>query len=209
MIRWFLCFVFALAGLDIVAHPVFFRGAWGVFAHTEGDKQSLSVNYSITQRWAPQLRFQSMASGMSGAMDYNLGLQINHRLWRKNQLGSQANIYLQLGAGCFSHVFNDRGLWTFFEGNADWETLTRFASISYAVSNDHQVEHAVKARLGFAPYKGTSNELTSWFMVETKWKSIAPEVDVTPLMRFFYKNVLWELGSSFRGNLFLTLMTHF
>ena len=32
---------------------------------------------------------------------------------------------------------------------------------------------------------------------------------VTPLLRFFYKNVLWEIGSSLKSDFYLTLMVHY
>ena len=32
---------------------------------------------------------------------------------------------------------------------------------------------------------------------------------LTPLLRFFYHNVLWEIGSSTRGDWMLNLMVHY
>lgn len=32
---------------------------------------------------------------------------------------------------------------------------------------------------------------------------------ITPLLRFFYKNVLWEIGSSLKSDFYLTLMIHY
>ncbi len=32
---------------------------------------------------------------------------------------------------------------------------------------------------------------------------------ITPLLRFFYKNVLWEIGSSLQNDFYLTLMVHY
>jgi hypothetical protein len=40
-----------------------------------------------------------------------------------------------------------------------------------------------------------------------------PDVDrkvmLTPLLRFFYHNVLWEMGSSTRGEWMLNFMVHY
>jgi hypothetical protein len=40
-----------------------------------------------------------------------------------------------------------------------------------------------------------------------------PKVDrtltITPLVRFFYQNILWEMGSSTRGEWMLNLMVHY
>lgn len=39
--------------------------------------------------------------------------------------------------------------------------------------------------------------------------SIHLDWKITPLLRFFYKNVLWEIGSSFQSDFYLTLMVHY
>ena len=44
--------------------------------------------------------------------------------------------------------------------------------------------------------------ITDQFAMGINWK-------ITPLLRFFYKNVLWEIGSSLQSDFYLTLMVHY
>lgn len=59
-------------------------------------------------------------------------------------------------------------------------------------------------RLGFAPYLGGMDELQTWFVLQYNHN-----FQLTPLLRFFYKNVLWEMGATLKGKPFLTLMVHY
>jgi hypothetical protein len=65
-------------------------------------------------------------------------------------------------------------------------------------------------RLGFSPFETDFDKLQNWFMLQlVSMPSIEPKVVITPMLRFFYHNVLWEFGSSTQGNWMLNLMVHY
>ena len=79
-------------------------------------------------------------------------------------------------------------------------------------------------RIGIAPYIAGMDQLQTWLVfqldsfqrlrVEDHFE-ISSLLDITKdwkassILRFFYKNALWEVGSSFDGSFFLTLMIHY
>jgi hypothetical protein len=67
----------------------------------------------------------------------------------------------------------------------------------------------VVGRVGFSPFKADFNSLQSWAMLQL-WSDpvTSQELKVTPLLRFFYQNVLWEMGASTKGDMMLNLMVH-
>jgi hypothetical protein len=67
-----------------------------------------------------------------------------------------------------------------------------------------------QARVGFSPKMADFKDLQTWVMLQGMY---TPDVDrkvmLTPLLRFFYHNVLWEMGSSTRGEWMLNFMVHY
>ena len=63
---------------------------------------------------------------------------------------------------------------------------------------------------GFAPYVAGMDTLQTWFVTQFDYyKQQNKNLVIIPKFRFFYKNVLWELGSPITGGMFLTLMLHY
>ena len=104
------------------------------------------------------------------------------------------------------------------------------AASSYETWFSNVMDLSLRYRLGMAPYVGGMDELQTWLIVQLDarppyyYRSEAEPLDlvaarsyalppnlleVTPLMRFFYKNVLWEMGASIRGQFFTSLMLHY
>jgi hypothetical protein len=70
--------------------------------------------------------------------------------------------------------------------------------------------HHVELRVGAAPYEAEFEELASWLMIQAQYHpALGRDYAVTPLARFFYKNVLWETGVSLDGDWMLNFMFHF
>jgi hypothetical protein len=96
---------------------------------------------------------------------------------------------------------------TLIGAEADWETRVLYSSFKH-----YQFQNVAmtQARLGFSPRTAPFEDLQTWFMVQAMViRDIRDEVLVTPMLRFFYHNVLWELGSSTRGDWMLNLMVHY
>ena len=67
-------------------------------------------------------------------------------------------------------------------------------------------------RLGLAPYVVNFDGIHSWLILE--WQELSffkdqSDVEVTPFVRVFYKNLLFEIGQSFDGATKFNYITHF
>ena len=95
--------------------------------------------------------------------------------------------------------------------SADWESrkiYTAGSVMSYFYDNKELQKYSY--RIGFAPYVAGMNTLQAWMILKFDYfQANKRNIDITPMMRFFYKNVLWEVGASTGGDYFLTLMTHY
>ena len=93
---------------------------------------------------------------------------------------------------------------------ADWESREWF--VSGKVKGMYLMEDFLPKynfRIGFAPYVAGMNALQTWMIVQLSYfQESKDQLIVTPLMRFFYRNALWEIGANLEGNFFLSLMTH-
>ena len=94
---------------------------------------------------------------------------------------------------------------------ADWETRTLYTALKFYQFSSPAVTDIsmAQARIGLSPFESGFEELQSWFMVQAMvMPKVDPKVIITPLLRFFYKSVLWEMGSSTRGEWMLNIMVH-
>ena len=64
--------------------------------------------------------------------------------------------------------------------------------------------------MGLAPYLANFDELNSWILLRVRANDTDFRDPVTIVMiRFFYKNFLWEVGQDFNGNSHLNFMIRF
>jgi hypothetical protein len=97
----------------------------------------------------------------------------------------------------------------------DYETPLFYTALVGRVFGTDQIDqfdppHHLLYRLGFAPYKGKYDQLQTWIVAQMSYASLMKEQpSLTVLMRFFYKTVLWEIGSDTLGRPWLHLMVHF
>lgn len=164
------------------------------------------VLYSLTNRFAigaEHDRFDEDDVGL---------LKFNSLLWRHNGDASQANLYFHGGAGFIDqNELGSRGIFNLgIEG--DWETRTLYTSWKHLqFSGARNANYSVsQGRIGISPKKAPFEDLQTWFMVQGMIiHDIEDRVMITPMLRFFYHNVLWEVGSSTRGDWMLNLMVHY
>lgn len=168
--------------------------------------------YSWSSRWASGLNYWRFTKGNENT-EFGF-FKLNHLLFRKNEQNSQANIYLLGGLGVVdSEIEKKQTSGAFMTGiEADWETRTLYSSLKYYYFSSPNITDIsmAQARVGFSPYEASFDQLQSWFMLQAM---LMPEIDkkvnLMPLIRFFYKNVLWEVGSSTRGEWLINLMVHY
>lgn len=144
------------------------------------------------------------------------GLGVNALLKRWNRPTSQGNFYVSLAQGReFTDGLKERNV-TKADIDLDWEDRRYYVAAGYTRffrESDSRSLMGIKDiqlkkfRLGFAPYLGEFTELNTWFIVEAM-QTNNQTIEVTPMLRFYYRNVLWEVGSSLRGSWMFNFMIH-
>ena len=198
-----ICMIYSNTGFS---HPVIYKSGYVLSTMLHRDYSHIHANYSLTSNFALGLNYESFRPD-TGKQDYYYG-QANYLLKRFHQTDSQGNIYAKLGAG-FDEIRNDL---VFYSGiQADWETRTIFTELKvdalYSEKDVHQLRSS--ARIGISPYEAEYDEMQAWLIVQFEHdKNDSKDVRITPLMRFFYKTALWEVGSDLQGNWLLHFMVH-
>lgn len=194
------------------AHPVIYKDGTVVSSSNMKSYGDNQLMYSWSNRWASGLnhwRFTKDDKNTEFAL-----VKLNHLLYRFNGENSQGNIYVHGGAGVVDSEIEKRqtndAYMAGFE--ADWETRTLFTAFKYYYFTSPKVTEfsMAQARIGLSPYEASFDQLQSWFMLQAMlMPEVESEVIITPLVRFFYKNVLWEMGSSTRADWMINLMVHY
>lgn len=193
------------------AHPVIFEGGTVVSSSNMEGYSDNQILYSYSSKWAAGVNHWRFTKGNENT---EMGLaRLNHLLWRKNGEDFQSNIYLLSGIGVIdSEIDKRRTEEVYMAGiEVDWETRNLFAALKhYQFASPRVSDLAMtQGRLGFSPKETPYDQLQTWFMVQAMYTGdIDRTVSITPLVRFFYHNVLWEMGASSRGEWLLNLMVH-
>lgn len=192
------------------SHPVAFKGAWSFMAFSQKDMLDWQLLYSFERNLSLGVDF--IHDTMEGPERYFLIPRISWLVLRWNEKESQANIYVYAGAGVGKRELDYR---TAGEGaiEADWESQKYYVSgkATVVAAKDFETLDVYQFRAGFAPYVGNFDELHSWLIGQVQYipSSLEESVRVGPVMRFFYRNALWEVGVSARGSWNLNFMVHF
>lgn len=194
------------------AHPVIYEGGTVVSSFNMDSYSDNQILYSFSPKWTTGINHWRFTRDEKNT---EMGLaRLNHLLWRHNGDDSQANIYLLSGVGVVDSEIERRQTDDIYMGGfeVDWETRTLFTALKFYQFASPGVTdiNMTQARIGFSPFEAPFEQLQSWFMLQAMlMEKVEPEVIITPMLRFFYKNVLWEIGSSTRGEWMLNLMVHY
>lgn len=194
------------------AHPVIYKDGFVLSSTNMASFSDNQVMYSFSPKWATGLNHWRFTKDNKNS---ELGLvRLNHLLWRHNGHDSQANIYLLSGIGMVDSEIEKRSTREAYMAGfeADWETRTLYTALKhYQFSSPGVTDLGMtQARIGLSPFESAFDQLQSWFMIQAMlMPDVEPSVVITPMLRFFYKNVLWEFGSSTRGEWMLNLMVHY
>lgn len=190
------------------AHPVSFKGGYGVMPGYSPERQELELNYSVTG---------SSALALSGInIDYRgrdltfILPQFNQKLYRRNAAESQTNLYGSLGLGGARYE-GDTDLAALVAFQADYETRRIYTLLSGEHLRTDDIElNRIRYRLGVAPYLGDFDALHTWLIGQVEYTpELAEEWTITPMVRLFYQNYLIEVGSSLKGDVFIAGIFHF
>ncbi len=198
------------APFQLIAHPVAYKGAWSFMAFNQSDMLDWQLLYSFERKFSAGLDFYR--DTMAGPERLFLIPRLSWLVNRWNGSDSQTNIYVYGGIGALRTQSDTR--WA-AEGSleADYETRqVYFSGKATAVAAKNTQTLAVyQARAGFAPYEGGFEELNAWLIGQFQYFPFAndEQIRVGPFLRLFYRSVLWELGTTTKGDLNFNFMVHF
>lgn len=210
MLKVLLVLVVSTFSLASNAHPVQFKDATSFMTWNQPFLNESWVTYSFTHRQAVAFRYMRVQTGHDEIQTFYMP-QYDLLVKRWNGDDYQANIYAY-GAVGVQNRSDKNGTAGMAGVEADWETRKYFllAKTEYMVSDIDKGMEKYEFRVGIAPYESEYEEVGSWLMLQYQTHSWVQKKQVlTPLARFMYKTVLWELGSSFEGDYMLNLMFHF
>jgi len=196
------------------AHPVTFKNGTAVTSIHRPNMTMTQLNYTIHRNVAVATTYVKMDSGSTTLSLPSV--HFNTLLKRWNRIGSQANLYAMTGVGWNvlqegSYVDSIHGV---FGVQADFETpkiYTAFTSYTFpTLTKMSTLPYSARYRFGIAPYVAKYDELQIWVVGQVEHMSGAegPPM-VTPLLRYFYRTVLWETGVSLNGTYWFQMMAHF
>jgi hypothetical protein len=194
---------------DIQAHPTSFQGATSIELMNRPKSNLFTAHYSFSPRFS--LGAESLRWVKSNDESLYAGLlRAGVLLHRINHAQFQANAYLEGGAGV-ARIDKDQHLTYRVRAQMDIEDRRYYflTSLERQYVQDQLANWIPKARVGIAPYLAEFDELNSWLMLQYEYHSTEKKHDITPFLRFFYRNVLIEAGSSLRGQWMLNAMVHF
>jgi hypothetical protein len=194
------------------AHPVAFEGATAVQFFSDVRMREVQLYHSITSRHSLGTRYIRLGSGEE-KRDLALG-GANWLLHRWNRDSSQANVYL---GGALGNTWNTTrsGMTGLFEIDTDWESRQYYVAAQFrgiepiGKSRGERSIYSGYARVGFAPYVAEYGDIHTWVILEVdRMTRSGMSTQVTPLLRFFHRNVLFEIGRSFDDNWKFNFMIH-
>lgn len=193
--------------LGTFAHPVIYKGGWVYQSSFMPEMNQTRLGYSASSRYSYVVNSNHF-NNAQGYRDYTVGVNVLLKRWLNQD--SQGNLYAGIHGGYYSDDKNDGAV-----GHglvmADWESRRHyvvFKSELYHYENESRQSYM--GRYGIAPYLAGMDELQTWLIVQAfYYKEQSKTAIITPMLRFFYRNVLWEIGHSFTGQSYLTLMVHY
>lgn len=206
-------FIIVFLGLlcsHIYAHPVAYKGSKGLMGYHSPNLTYSQFNYSF-EHWFAVGFHHIRRPDLNDK--YGTFASANVLVKRWNGEGLQANLYANIGAGQSQLGQSSKaaglGQLQFDIEDRDYYFLTKHLRIS--TDNETDLSQTL-IRAGFSPYVVNFDGIHSWIIMEWQnsnfdyGKNIS---DLTPFLRVFYKNLLFEIGQSFHGVTKFNYITHF
>lgn len=195
------------------AGPISYEGGWMLSTENQPDSINWQLSYSLKPwfSFGADYAYDKMDGPGVDPKNYGL-LRGNFLLKRWNEMESQGNIYLYGGVGGIKAGDVTGSAW--LGGiEADWETRKIYTSAKaqYFDSDKFDPSTMYQARFGVAPYLTKFENLHTWVILQVQYfpEAFEEKLKVSPVMRFYIDNVLWELGVSARGTWSFNTMVHF
>jgi hypothetical protein len=202
-----------LTMMSVFAHPVTFKDGIAVTSIHRPKMTMTQVNYTIHRNVA--LASTYIRIEQDNRTIQVPSLHINTLLKRWNQIGSQANLYAMTGVGFdLSESISADALRAVIGIQADFETQKIYTALTASalpsITNHSDMPFSARYRFGVAPYVAHYDELQIWVVGQVEYMSdMSEQPHFTPMLRYFYRTVLWETGISLNGTYWFQMMAHF
>lgn len=180
------------------ARPVSYPGGWTVMQKNDHDKNSLHFHYSPTAKESFGYRGEILRESQTQFH----ALAYTRLLKRWNMPAAQANTYLKVNTGVAEKDEEIKAAASIGFA-ADYETQRIFFSYEnryLAVDDFDGVDvggFTQNFRVGIAPYIGGYDDLQTWLMFEVEHSPESEDHYITmPIVRFFYREYMAEIGVS-------------
>lgn len=207
-----LIFVVFLTGVvNVSAHPVSYKGAFGLMSYNTSEMTEVMLTYSLSSQFALAGLYLKDAKSEFYIPRVNLLAK------RWNNDDSQANIYLSAGIG--NEKFNSKTYRAeLLEFVADWEDRRYYIYFDHLYLKRDNLDSILlpeqdynhsKLRLGTAPFLADYSDLNIWLIWQGEKHLDQKQIEMTQFLRFYMKNVLWEIGARSNGGWAFNYMVHF
>lgn len=190
--RTYLLFIilFIMGSHQLFAHPVIWKNGWVSELRVQHDATQATIHYGISRDWALGWHGRSMEN------DHYAMAQLNHRLLRKNNQNSQENLYVLTGIGPNIGRHSD---WIGHLGVSwDWEDQSRYTQIAMHYYDMRTPLVQLSARVGYAPYVGTYDDMHTWLILGMHAKQTDGHITthILPTIRLFKRDWLVEYATN-------------
>lgn len=204
------CLFLSIISTKAQAHPVSFAGSYSFMTWNSKEMSDWMLTHSFTSKHSLTARYLRLQTN-EGERTFYVP-QLSYLVKRWNELASQANLYVTLGHGV-EKVNSSYENTSAVALETDWESRKYYISFREDVLVSHEDSgkniYQSKVRAGFAPYLAEFTELNTWFILQADTSNkMDKDFQLTPIVRFFYKNVLTEFGVSSKGDALFNLMVH-
>ena len=204
-----LILVLSLLSTVALAHPVSYKKGIGFMSYNSPEMNEALLTYSFSSKFA----FATMYLRNSESEFYIP--RANFLVKRWNNEDSQANIYLSGGAGYENFDSKSYGV-KLGEVVIDWESRKYYTYLEHLYLNRDNDQNALlpknynhtKARIGFAPFLADYSDLNVWLILQGDKHNNEKQIELTQFLRFYMKNVLWEIGAGSKGTFAFNFMIH-
>ncbi len=197
--------------LSANAHPTSYKGALGVMSYNTPEMNEILITYSL------QHNFAFAATYLRDSKSEFYIPRLNFLAKRWNNDNSQGNFYLSAGSG-YENFNNKKYSVQLAEVIADWESREYYIYLEHLYLNrtnklnpDLVQKHYnhTKLRVGTAPFLADYEDLNVWLILQAEKHLDEKQIEMTQFLRFYVKNVLWEVGAGFNGEWAFNYMIHF
>ncbi|MFK8139341.1 MAG: hypothetical protein AB8E15_13355 [Bdellovibrionales bacterium] len=191
-------------------HPTSFAGSTGIMGYHSPQLTHNQINYSWKHSFATGVHYYSKPNNTKKTANL---LSANFLLKRWNGEKHQANLYAVLGLGKSSlnsdSIGVGLGLLQFDIEDRDYYFLAKYMELGNSKQTDLKQS---TIRFGVTPYVDNYDGIHSWLILEwqeTQFLGSTTLSELTPFLRIFYRNLLFEIGQTYDGNSKFNYITHF